>query len=99
TAKKLSEGFIELIEEHNTPELVEAHKEDIKKFASWFDKDMVPGETSKTTYVPGEGLTFEYMGEIKGTIPGNEFAKMYYRYTFGENANNKMKNGYLGIEK
>ncbi len=98
TAKKLRNGFVKLIEKHNTQEMVDAHKKDIEKFAAWFDKDMVPGQTSKTTYVPGKGLTFEYMGEVKGTIPGNEFAQMYYRYTFGETAKKKMKNGYLGLK-
>ncbi len=60
------------------------------------DKDMAPGKTSVTTYVPGVGLTIEYQGEVKGTIPGKEYAQMYYRYIFGEKADKKMKKGYLG---
>lgn len=97
TAKKLQEGVIELFEKNNSPELVKAHRTDIDKFASWFDKDMAPGLTSTTTYVPGVGLTLEYQGKIKGTIPGSEFAQMYFRYTFGEKADNKIKKGYLGL--
>ncbi len=97
TAKKLQEGFIELMEECNPPELVEAHRADIEKHASWFDKDMAPGKTSTTTYVPGKGLTVEYQGEIKGVIPGKEYAQMYYRYTFGEKADSKIRKGYLGL--
>lgn len=95
-AKKLQDGFIDLIEENNTPELVQAHKADIEKYTSWFDKDMAPGKTSVTTYVPGKGLTLEWQGETKGTIPGSEFAQMYFRYQVGEKASKKLKKGLLG---
>ena len=95
-AKKLQDGFIELMEENNTPELVQAHKADIEKYTAWFDKDMAPGKTSVTTYVPGKGLTLEWQGEIKGTIPGTEFAQMYFRYQVGEKAGKKLKKGLLG---
>lgn len=97
TAKKLREGVIELFEKNNSPELLKAHRADIEKFASWFDTDMAPGKTSTTTYVPGKGLTLEYQGEIRGTIPGSEFAQMYFRYTFGEKADKNIKKGYLGL--
>ena len=96
-AKKLQEGFIELMEKCNPPELVEAHRADMEKHASWFDKDMEPGKTSTTTYVPGKGLIVEYQGEVKGVIPDKEYAQMYYRYTFGEKADEKIKKGYLGL--
>jgi hypothetical protein len=96
TAKKLQNGFKELIIKCNSPALVETHRADIEKHASWMDKDMAPGKTSITTYVPGVGLTIEYQGEVKGTIPGKEYAQMYYRYIFGEKADKKMKKGYLG---
>ncbi|MCK9275589.1 MAG: chalcone isomerase family protein [Syntrophales bacterium] len=99
TAEKLREGFVEMITENNPPELVEKHKADIDKYISWFDKGMAPGKTSVTTYVPGKGLTLEWQGEEKGTIPGKEFAQMYFRYTFGEKADAKLKKGYLGIEE
>ncbi len=97
TAKKLQDGFIELMEKNNPQELVEAHKADIEKHASWFDKDMAPGKISATTYVPGKGLIIEYQGEVKGIIPGKEYAQMYFRYTFGEKANSKIRKGYLGL--
>ncbi|MBT3312201.1 MAG: hypothetical protein HN737_11370 [Desulfobacterales bacterium] len=96
TAKKLQDGFKELMIKCNSPSLVSAHREDIEKHASWMDKDMAPGKTSKTTYVPGVGLIVEYQEEVKGTIPGKEYAQMYYRYIFGEKADKKIKKGYLG---
>ncbi|MBW1866742.1 MAG: chalcone isomerase family protein, partial [Deltaproteobacteria bacterium] len=80
TAKKISEGFIDVIEKCNPPDMVQTHKADIEKYASWLDKDMAPGLTSASTYIPGKGLTLEYQGELRGTIPGSAFAQMYYRY-------------------
>jgi len=99
TQKKLQEGFLEMMKENNPPELIEKHQADLEKYVSWFDKGMAPGKTSVTTYVPGKGLTLEWQGEVKGTIPGSEFAQMYFRYTFGEKADEKLKKGYLGVSE
>jgi len=97
TAKKLSEGFIELMEKGNSKELVDANRADIEKYASWLDKDMAPGLTSESVYVPGQGLTLTYQGQVKGTIPGITFAQMYYRYNVGEKADKKIRKGLLGL--
>ena len=97
TAKKISEGFIELMEEGNPKELVDANRADIEKYASWMDKDMAPGLTAISTYIPGKGVVYEYQGQIKGTIPGNTFAQMYYRYNVGEKADKKIREGLLGL--
>jgi len=97
TAKKIREGFVELMEKCNPPELVQKHRADIDRHAAWFDADMKPGQTSVTTYIPGKGLVVEYMGSVKGTIADPEYAHMYYRYIFGDKANQKMKKGYLGL--
>jgi hypothetical protein len=97
TAKKLQEGFIELMEKTNPPELVATHKAQILQHAAWMDKDMAPGKSSKTTYIPGQGLVVEYQGEVKGTISDPEYIQMYYRYIFGEKADAGMRDGYAGI--
>jgi hypothetical protein len=97
TAKKISEGFIDLMEKGNPKALVDANRADIETYASWLDKDMKPGLTSESVYIPGKGLTLTYQGEIRGTIPGNTFAQMYYRYNVGENADKKIRKGLLGL--
>ncbi len=97
TAKKVSEGFIELMEKGNPKEMVDDNRADIDKYASWLNKDMKPGLTSESVYVPGTGLTLTYQGEVRGTIPGNTFAHMYYRYNVGEKANKKIREGLLGL--
>jgi hypothetical protein len=97
TAKKISEGFVELMEQGNPKDLVDANRADIDKYASWLDADMKPGLTSESVYVPGKGITLTYQGQVKGTIPGNTFAQMYYRYNVGENADKKIREGLLGL--
>jgi len=97
TAKKIQEGFLEVIKECNPPELVAANQADIEKYASWLDKDMAPGLTSSSTYVPGKGLTMTYQGEVRGTIPGSTFMQMYYRYNVGEKAPKNIRKGLLGL--
>lgn len=84
------------MEQRNPKELVDANRADIEKYAGWLDKDMQPGLTSESLYIPGEGLTLTYQGEVKGTIPGDTFAQMYYRYNVGENADKKIREGLLG---
>ncbi|MEA3230668.1 MAG: chalcone isomerase family protein, partial [Thermodesulfobacteriota bacterium] len=48
TAKKIQEGFIEAMEKANPPELVEKHRQEIDRFASWLDTDMQPGSTTES---------------------------------------------------
>ena len=96
TAKKLSEGFLEGFKKANPADMVERNMADAELYASWYDKDMKPGLTASTTYVPGKGLTLVYQGETRGTIANSEFIKMYYIYNFGEKANAKIRDGLLG---
>ena len=77
--------------------MVAANQDDIEKYASWLDKDMAPGLTSSSTYVPGKGLTMTYQGEVRGTIPGSTFMQMYYRYNVGEKAPKNIRKGLLGL--
>lgn len=99
TAKKLRDGFLEVIKECNPPEMVKRNMSDIERYASWLDKDMKPGLTSISTYIPGKGLTLEYQGQVKGTIANPEFAQMYYRYNVGEKAKKNIREGLLGLTR
>ena len=99
TAKKLSDGFIELMENGNPKDLVDANRAEIETYAAWLDKDMKPGLTSESVYVPGKGLTLTYQGQVRGTIPGSTFAQMYYRYNVGEKADKKIREGLLGLQR
>jgi hypothetical protein len=96
TAKKLREGFLEGFKEANPADKVARNIADAERYASWYDKDMAPGLTAETTYVPGKGLTLVYQGETRGTIANPEFVHMYYVYNFGEKANAGIRDGLLG---
>ncbi len=96
TAKKLQEGYLDLMEKCNPPEMFERNKSDVELYASWLDKDMQPGLTSVSTYIPGKGLTLEFQGKVQGTIANPEFIRMYYTYNFGDKANAKLRKGLLG---
>ncbi len=97
TAEKIREAFIELMEANNPPEMVAANRADIEKYASWLDTDMAPGLVSESIYVPGQGLTLIYQGQVKGTIPGSTFAQMVYRYNVGQKAEKHLREGLLGL--
>ena len=96
TAKKLQEGFLDMMKECNPADALERNKTDVALYASWLDKDMKPGLTSVSTYIPGKGISLEYQGQVKGTIENPEFVKMYYQYNFGEKSNPKIREGLLG---
>jgi hypothetical protein len=85
------------MEKANSPQLVEKYRAEIETYASWFDQDMAPGSTALNTYIPGKGLTLTLNGEVKGTIPGREFARMYFRYNLGSEADGELRKGYLGL--
>ena len=80
----------------NPPEIYRRNQADVERYASWLDRDMKPGLTSISTYVPEKGLTLEYQGEVRGTINNPEFVQMYYTYNFGDKANAKIRDGLLG---
>lgn len=97
TAKKLQDGFIDEMRKCNPPEMFTRNKADVDLYASWLDKDMQPGLTSTSTYVPGQGLTLEYQGTVRGTIANPEFIRMYYTYNLGEKADKRIRDGFLGL--
>lgn len=96
TSKKIKESVFEAMGKCNSPEMVSAHQAQVDLYVSWMDKDMAPGLTTESTYVPGKGLMYTYQGELKGTIPGSEFMKMYYNMSFSEKAPKKLRKGLLG---
>jgi chalcone isomerase-like protein len=97
TAKAIKDGVGEAMAKCNPPDLVAAHQSQVDLYISWMDKDMAPGLTAESTYVPGKGLTYTYQGELKGTIPGSDFMKLYYNMSFNEKAPKRVRKGLLGL--
>ena len=97
TAKKIQEGVREAMQKCNPADMVATHQADVDRLISWMDKDMAPGLTTESTYIPGEGLTYVYQGVTRGTIAGSEFMKLYYNMSFNEKAPKKVREGLLGL--
>ncbi len=97
TAKAIQEGVHEAMMKCNPADLVAANQADVDQYISWMDKDMAPGLTAESTYIPGQGLTYTYQGVTKGTIAGSEFMKMYYNMSFSDKAPKRVRNGLLGL--
>ncbi len=97
TVEKIQEGVLEAMHKCNPADMVAAHQADVDQYISWMDKDMAPGLTAESTYIPGQGLTYTYQGVTKGTIAGSDFMKMYYNMSFSEEAPKKVRNGLLGL--
>ena len=97
TAEKIREGVREAMHNCNPADLVAARQSDVDRYISWMDKDMAPGLTAESTYIPGKGLTYTYQGVTKGTIAGSEFMRMYFNMSFSEQAPKKVRNGLLGL--
>jgi len=94
----LRKGVKRLFKKTNSSELCLKHKAEIEQFALWYDSDVFSGETSIITYIPGFGLTLQYRGQVKGTISGQEFARMYFSCGFGHKADETAKKGFLGLQ-
>ncbi len=59
--------------------------------------DMKVGDKMSYTWVPGTGVVVEVKGQKKGTIPGDDFAKVMWKVWFGPNPpNSGLKKGMLG---
>jgi len=97
-ARWIRRGVVKLLTEHNPEGLVQRHREDIDRFASWFNGDARAGTKVVITYIPGTGLTLEYDGVVRGTIAGGEFARMYFRSIFGDDADKRAKRALLGMK-
>lgn len=47
-------------------------------------EDVVPGDRSALTYIPGRGTELSINGRSKGWVEGADFAAAYFRIWFGE---------------
>lgn len=60
---------------------------------------MREGNRMTYTYVPGTGVTVQIGTRVKGTIPGEDFARAFFSIWFGANPpNSGLKTGLLGGE-
>jgi len=68
----------------------------IQTLLGWMDT-VSTGDEQVYTYIPGEGLTYEFNGTEKGTIEGADFAEAFFLIWFGSKPPNAdLKSGLLG---
>ena len=73
------EGF-----DNNTPERSPDLSSKMDQFVAMFTQDAVKGDHYLITYEPGAGTTVNIKGEVKGTIPGEEFMRAVMAIWFGD---------------
>ncbi|HKB08536.1 MAG TPA: chalcone isomerase family protein [Candidatus Polarisedimenticolia bacterium] len=89
--KAWNEGF-----EKSGPDAPAALKDRIATFNS-FMIDMPNGGTMSFTALPGKGVTVEVQGDVKGTVPGADFAQALFGIWLGPAPPNPgLKEGLLG---
>lgn len=70
----------------------------IKQFVGWF-ADMKEGQSFSVTFRPGEGTTLTVEGQKKGTVQGDDFARVFFLIFLGPKPPNRgLRAGLLGEE-
>ncbi len=72
-------------------------KERVDAYLSYFDEDILKGETIVITYIPGRGTEVAIKGKTRGSIEGADFMKALFAIWFGNvPADKSLKKGMLG---
>jgi hypothetical protein len=72
--------------------------ESLKKFYSWLE-DVKKGDRFQLDYIPGIGCELRFNGELRGTIPGADFARAYFGIWLSDHSiNGKNRDRLLGID-
>ncbi len=81
---ELDRATIKGIKQNYTPEQLTALMPQIDQINSYYP-DIKSGDQIAVTYAPGRGSEVELNGELKGVVPGNDFAKAFFSIWVGEN--------------
>lgn len=96
TKKRMDSAWDEGFEENN-PETYGALKERVEQLKGFFG-DMKDGDVIAFTITPAGETKVELNGELKGTIPGKDFATALLRVWLGpEPPSEDLKKGLLGL--
>lgn len=95
TKSKMDAAWVEGFE-NNSPAEYGALKARVTEMTGYFG-DMKPGDVIEFTIEPGSGVTAALNGQVKGTIPGDDFAAALLRVWLGPNPpTEELKQGMLG---
>ncbi len=94
--KKLGKGWEEGFENNSSKAEMAALRERLQQFKSLFPA-MRKGEMAVLTYIPGKGVSVTIKDELKGTIPGADFARTLLSLWLGADpVTGKLKKALLG---
>lgn len=73
----------DMLSKQHPPEKIEAIRPGIQQINGLY-QDVRKGDRYSLTYRPGVGTELRFNGEIRGVIPGREFAHVYFSIWLGE---------------
>lgn len=74
----------DMLAKQHRPEVIQSIQAGIDQINPLYE-DVQKGDRYALTYIPGEGTTLKFNGEVKGVIEGAEFARIYFSIWLGEN--------------
>lgn len=96
SARQIRDAWTEGFAKQGSPEQRAAWQARLTRLNGWMG-DVKSGERMTFTRVPGEGLTCEVDGAVKGTLPGDDFARAFLAIWLGEHPPTlEVKSGLLG---
>jgi len=79
--EKMCEAWDEALK-NNTPNASEQLKTEFQTLCSWME-DIKDGQQFVFTYIPGTGTEVQVAGQVKGAIPGKDFADALFKSWIG----------------
>jgi hypothetical protein len=96
SARQMRDAWSEGLSKQGSPQQLAPLKERLEKLKDWTG-DVKSGQRLSFTRLPGEGLTFAIDGVVKGTLPGDDFARAFLAIWFGDHPPTlEVKSGLLG---
>jgi hypothetical protein len=96
SARQLRAGWVSDLNKEGTPEQLAPLQGRLAQLTSWME-DVKSGQQLIFTRVPGEGLTVALEGQVKGMIPGDDFARAFLLIFLGDHPPTlEVKSGLLG---
>jgi hypothetical protein len=96
SARQIRDAWAEGLSKEGNAQQLAALKDRLDQLDRWTD-DVKSGQRLTFTRLPGEGLTFEVDGTMKGTLPGDDFARAFLLIWLGSHPPTlEVKSGLLG---
>jgi hypothetical protein len=96
SAGQIRDSWAQDLAKEGTPQQLAPLKGRLTQLQAWME-DVKSGQRLTFTRIPGEGLTVALDGQVKGTIPGDDFARAFLLIFLGDHPPTlEVKSGLLG---